>query len=244
MKQQQRVVIVGASSGIGRALALHYLADGARVGLAARREHPLAEIAAQYPHQVEVATIDVTHPEADSQLLALVAQLGGMDVCIISAGIGYQNVELNASLELSTVATNTAGFTRIAVAAFNHFRTQPQGGHLVALSSIAGTKGLGVSPSYSATKRYQSTYMESLTQLATIEKLPIRTTVIKPGFIDTPLIEGANYPCTLSLAYASRLIYKAICKKRSVVVVNWVWRTVVLFWRLIPRWLWVRLSIK
>ncbi len=244
MKQQQRVVIVGASSGIGRALALQYLADGAHVALAARRVQPLEEIAAQYPHQVEVAAIDVTHTEANSQLLALVEQLGGMDVCIISAGIGYQNVQLDASLELATVSTNTAGFTRIAIAAFNYFRTQPQGGHLVALSSIAGTKGLGVSPSYSATKRYQSTYMESLTQLATIEKLPIRTTVIKPGFIDTPLIEGANYPCTLALPYASRLIYKAIRAKRSVVVVNWVWRTVVFFWQLIPRWLWVRLSIK
>ncbi len=244
MKQNhKRVVIVGASSGIGRALALHFAADGAQVAIAARRQERLQQIAAEYPQQIVYAPLDVTAPDAESSLEALIGQLGGMDVCIISAGVGSQNPQLDREPELSTLAVNSFGFTRMAIAAFNHFRHNG-GGHLVAITSIAGTRGLGIAPAYSATKRYQTTYMESLTQLAAIERLPIVTTVIKPGFIDTELIAGSHFPATLSLPYASRLIYRAILKQRPTVVINWLWRVVVMFWHLIPRPLWVKMRIK
>ena len=77
--------------------------------------------------------------------------------------------------------------------AFDYFRKQG-GGHLAAISSIAGTKGLGAAAAYSASKRYQNTYLDALAQLSRMQRLDIRITDIRPGFVDTPLLREGKYP--------------------------------------------------
>ena len=143
-----------------------------------------------------------------------------MDIFLLSSGVGSQNRMLNPEIELATVQTNTAGFTRMVVAAYNYFKEQG-GGQLVVISSIAGTKGLGAAPSYSATKRYQNTYIEALDQLAQMEKLPIVFTDIRPGFVKTDLLKSGKYPMLMKPEYVARKIVKAIGRKKRRVVIDW-----------------------
>ena len=90
--------------------------------------------------------------------------------------------------------------------AFIYFR-KSGGGHLAVISSIAGTKGLGVAPAYSATKRFQNTYIDALEQLSYLQKLNIRFTDIRPGFVATDLLnDGKHYPLLMDAAKVGRHI--------------------------------------
>ena len=158
-------IIVGASSGIGLEVAKLLLADGWRLGVAARREEPLLELKALAPDCVEVKTIDVTSPDAGERLQSLIEQLGGMDLYFHASGIGKQNRTLDEDIELRTMETNAVGFTRMIGVAYRYFAERGTG-HIAAITSIAGTKGLGPAPAYSATKALQATYLQSLEQQA------------------------------------------------------------------------------
>ena len=140
---------------------------------AGRREEKLRHFQAQHPGQVEIQPLDVTQEDAPQQMRTLIGRTGGMDVFLLAAGIGSQNPDLRTDTELNTAATNIDGFIRMITTAFDYFK-QHDGGHIAVISSIAGTKGLGIAPAYSATKRFQNTYIEALTQLAHMQKLAIR----------------------------------------------------------------------
>ena len=119
------------------------------------------------------------------------------------------------------------------------------GGHISVISSIAGTKGLGVAPSYSATKRYQNIYIDALAQLSRMEKQPITFTDIRPGFVRTDLLkDGRNYPMLMSPQYAALRIANAIDRKKRRAIIDWRYAILVFFWRLIPEWLWEWLPIR
>lgn len=237
------VVIVGASSGIGLELARLYIARGYRVALAARRLELLEPLRALAPNKVEIARIDVTDTDATLQIEALVERIDGMDVYIHSAGIGWQNVDLEADVEVRTIAVNVDGFTRCMDYAFSYFASRGKG-HLVAISSVAGTRGLGSAPAYSSSKAYQATYLQCLRQLCSIRHLKgITITDIRPGFVDTALLSGGKYPMLMRVDYAARHILRAIDGHKSVRIVDWRYRILVGLWRLIPRFLWERLPI-
>lgn len=240
----KKAIIVGATSGIGREVSKRLLQEGWKIGIAGRRKALLEELQASSPERVEIQVLDVTHPEAAADLHRLIEKLGGMDLFLLSSGIGAQNPELNSELEISTVRTNAEGFVRMVTAAYAYFRTQ-QTGHLAVISSIAGTKGLGVAPAYSATKRFQNTYMEALAQLSHLEKSGICFTDIRPGFVATDLLKGSKkYPLRMSADRVASHIVRALQHKRRVAVIDWKYRILVFFWRLIPRKLWERLPIK
>ena len=137
-----KAIIVGATSGIGKEVALQLLAKGWELGIAGRRTERLEEIKAQAPQRIHTRRIDVRSNDAASDLLALIADLGGMDLYIHCSGIGCQNTELNPDAELNIVATNVDGFVKLVDCAFSYFLGKG-GGHLCIISSIAGTKGLG-----------------------------------------------------------------------------------------------------
>lgn len=240
----KKIIIIGASSGIGQQVALEYIKAGWRVGVAARRREPLAKLKEEYPAQVEYETIDITTEQAPATLLSLIDKLGGMDVYFHCSGIGHQNKDINVKVELDTIQTNVLGFTQMVDTAFNYFKQHKQAGHIAVVSSIAGTKGLGVSPSYSATKRYNNIYIDCLDQLARMQKLDISFTDIRPGFVTTPLLDdGQHYPMQMTVEYAAKKIFKAVMKRKRVAVIDWKYSLLVFFWQLIPRWLWVRLPV-
>lgn len=240
----KKVIIIGATSGIGREVALIYIAQGWKVGVAGRREAELEALRAAYPEQVSAQALDVTKEDAPQKLQALIEQVGGMDVFLLSSGIGKQNPTLETGLELTTAATNVEGFIRMTNAAYHYFEQQGYG-HLAVISSIAGTKGLGAAPAYSATKGFQNIYMDALDQLARMKKLNIRFTDIRPGFVATPLLNNQKkYPMLMDAPIVALDIVSAIEKKKRVAIIDWKFRLLVGFWRLIPKWIWLRLPVK
>ena len=166
-----------------------------------------------------------------------------MDIFLLSSGIGKQNYALQSEIELATAATNVAGFIRMTNAAYHYFEQQGYG-HIAVISSIAGTKGLGAASAYSATKCFQNTYIDALDQLTRMNKLNISFTDIRPGFVATPLLKDDSYPMLMKATDVAKDIVKAISKKKRVAIIDWKYRILVFFWRLIPRWIWVRLPIR
>ena len=146
----KRIVIIGATSGIGLEVATLCIREGWRVGAAGRREEALEALRATAPEQVETEPLDITRDDAPGQLARLIDKLGGMDIYLHCSGIGKRNTDLLPEIELDTLRTNGEGFVRMVTAAFGYFRANG-GGHLAVISSIAGTKGLGSAPAYSAT---------------------------------------------------------------------------------------------
>lgn len=239
----KKVIIIGATSGIGYEVAKGYLKLGWRVGIAGRREEALEKLRAANPDKIEIQALDVTKEDAPEKLQLLIDKLGGMDLFLLSSGIGSQNIALKPDIEINTARTNVGGFIRLVTAAFHYFKKQG-GGHLAVISSIAGTKGLGSAPAYSATKRFQNTYIDSLAQLSRMEKLNISFTDIRPGFVQTDLLKDRNYPLLMKPDHVANRIIHALNHKKRVAVIDRRYACIVFFWRMIPSWLWERLPVK
>ncbi len=269
----KKAIVMGATSGIGMEVASFLAQRGWQVGIAGRRIERLEEVKrntnlliSESPKasKGEIACyqqIDVTSPEAPSLLLKLIEKLGGMDLYFHSSGIGWQNNSLDIEKEMKTVETNGLGFVRMVDTAFNWFAQQNQGQEpgqgqrqgkdrscetyrIACITSIAGTKGLGAAPAYSATKRFQNHYLECLTQQAHMRHLPIAITDIRPGFVKTDLIAGSNYPLQLTPQEVAQQIVNAIERRKTVKTIDWKYSILVSLWLMIPRCIWTRLTIK
>lgn len=234
----RRAIVIGASSGIGREVAKLLMKDGWTIGVAARRVDLLKELDA-----TAVEQIDVTKEDATERLQALISRLGGMDLIFYASGIGKQNRELKEDIELATIQTNGMGFTRIIGEAYRYFAAQGHG-HIAAITSIAGTKGLGPAPSYSATKAMQNVYLQALEQQAMTRGLNIHFTDIRPGFVDTALLsDDFHYPMMLKPEKVAKEIIYAIDHHRHIQVIDWKYRLLTALWRGIPRWVWRRIRL-
>jgi len=233
-----KAIVIGASSGIGREVAKLLIADGWTVGVAARRVELLQTLGA-----AAVEPIDVTTETAMEHLRSLIYKIGGMDLFFYASGIGKQNRELKEDIELATVQTNGLGFTRMIGEAYRYFAEQGHG-HIAAITSIAGTKGLGPAPSYSATKAMQNVYLQALEQQANARGLKIRFTDIRPGFVDTALLSGDfKYPMMLRPERVAKDIVSAIKGRKHIRVIDWKYRLMTALWRRIPRWVWRRMRL-
>jgi len=192
--QDQRVIITGASSGIGRALAEALVARGARLGLISRRQTQLTELAESLNRgtgllPAATATADVTRADEVQQAVAAIErELGPCDVLIASAGIHiptpgprFSPADANA-----VIATNVQGVIN-AIGAVLPGMVERRRGHVVAIASMAGLLGLPGVAAYSASKAAVITLMESLS--IDLRRYGIRTTTICPGFVDTPLLK-------------------------------------------------------
>lgn len=240
----KKVIIIGATSGIGREVALVYIAQGWTVGVAGRREAELESLRAMAPEQVFTQVLDVTKDDAAEHLQSLINKVGGMDLFLLSSGIGKQNYTLETEIELATAATNVDGFIRMTNAAYHYFEKQGHG-HLAVISSIAGTKGLGAAAAYSATKGFQHMYIDALDQLSRMQKLNISFTDIRPGFVATPLLKSSKkYPMLMHAPIVALDIVDALKRKKRVAIIDWRFCLLVGFWRLIPKWIWLRLPVR
>lgn len=236
-------IIIGASSGIGYEIALRLIADGWRVGLAARRTDKLEALAAKHPGQVFATAIDITAEDANRSLRTFIGQIGGMDLYLHVAGLGWQNHTLEPDKELRTIETNALGFARMTGEAYRYFAERGSG-HIAVISSIAGTKGLGAAPAYSATKAFDANYIQALEQQAHIRHLPIHFTDIRPGFVRTDLLaDGRKYPLLMDASKVADDIVQSIYRHRHVRVIDWRYRILTALWRCIPSCIWRRLRI-
>ena len=237
----KKIIIIGATSGIGRGLAEQYACEDCLIGITGRRENLLKEICAQDKDKRFYQVCDITHTETTiSSLETLVQEMGGMDMLIISAGTGELNPQLSYQLEEPTLRTNVEGFTNIADWGFRYFEQQ-KGGHLITISSVGGTRGSGVAPAYNASKAYQINYMEGLRQKAAKLPFPIYTTDIRPGFVDTAMAKGEGLFWVTPVDKAVKQIKRAISKKKKIAFISRRWRYVAELFRLIPSALYCRM---
>lgn len=239
----QKAIVVGATSGIGKEVALVLAERGWQVGICGRRTTLLKSIAEETENIIGYKELDVTKDDAPTLLREFVEETGGMDLYFHSSGIGWQNPDMNSEKELLTVETNATGFTRMVTAAYRYFEESSRKGHIACISSIAGAKGLGAAPAYSATKRFQNHYLECLEQNARMRGVKVRFTDIRPGFVATNLIAGGSYHMQLTAKETAMEIVHALERKKSIAVIDWKYAILVFFWKLIPRYLWVRMKV-
>ena len=241
--KNKKVVIIGASSGMGMEVAKLLLDEDCQLGVAARREDRLQALKQLAPDRVVTATIDVTAEDAPHRLRSLIDEMGGMDLFFYSSGIGKQNRTLEPDIELNTFNTNAMGFARMIGEAYRYFAERGEG-HIAAITSIAGTKGLGPAPSYSATKAMQNVYLQALEQQSNARGLKIRFTDIRPGFVDTALLSGDfRYPMMLKPEKVARQIVRALKSKRHIQIIDWKYSLLTACWRRLPRPLWRHLKL-
>jgi short-subunit dehydrogenase len=196
----QKTLIIGATSGIGRTLALQYAASGHLVGATGRR----------------------------------------LDLLIYNAGWGEPMEALDAAVDTATVDINVNGFLAAIHYGWRYFTAQGHG-HLVTVSSIAGSRGNRYSPAYSAAKAFQSTYFEGLYIKAKKMKIPLYVTDIQPGFVDTKMAKGPRF-WVAPVDKAARQIVRAIEHKRRLAYITRRWWLVAKLFRWIPGWIYYRIG--
>jgi short-subunit dehydrogenase len=232
-------VIIGASSGIGEALAHQLDREGWRLGLLARRLDRLEALRQTLAPGTVVRRIDVTRGDAAAILDEVIETLGGVDLAIISAGTGH-NEALHWELDVETVAVNVLGFMAMAQVAMRHFLKRGRG-HLVGISSVAALRG-NRAASYAASKAFQSVYLDGLRDLARHGGHPIVVTEVQPGFVDTammkpdrPLPAVVRRLFVASPAKAARQILRAVQKRKKHAYITRRYAVVALLLKLLPR---------
>ena len=185
---RRTAVIVGASSGIGEALAHMLSREGWRLGLLARRLDRLENLREALGRDNVVRFMDISRDDATSVFESLSIELAGVDLVILSAGTGHLNPKLDAAPDIDTISVNVIGFMKLAQAAMLHFLKHGSG-HLVGITSIAALRGNRDGAVYAASKAFQSVYLDGLRELATKSGLPITVTEVQPGFVATAMMK-------------------------------------------------------
>lgn len=218
---KKNIIIIGATSGIGKELALLYLKDGHKVAITGRRQNLLDEFQQQFPQQIITACFDVMGNDNIPQLETLIQQLGGMDVFIYNSGYGDISERIDPVIDNTTIKTNVNGFAEMTGWVFNWFCEKGEG-QIAATSSISASRGSGFAPAYAASKAFMSTYMEGLHLKNRRLKKNIAVTDIQPGFVRTKMAKGKQFWVS-SPEKAGRQMYSAINrrKKRAYITRRW-----------------------
>ncbi|MFA5404467.1 MAG: SDR family NAD(P)-dependent oxidoreductase [Ignavibacteria bacterium] len=237
----KKVIIIGATSGIGRELAKVFSEKGYLVGITGRRENLLQELKNENPESYLIKSFDISQPETNANNLdELVNELGGLDLIIINSGTGNGNDNLDFKIEKETIDTNVLGVTEISDWAFNYFRKQGYG-QIALVSSIAGMRGGRFAPAYSASKAFIINYAEGLRQKAKKLKLPIYVTDIRPGFVDTAMAKSPAKFWVATPQKAAAQIYSALKRKMKIAYITKRWIIFAYLMKLLPKWIFDRI---
>ena len=237
IQNKKKAIVIGASSGIGEALAKVLSQNGYEVGLVARRIGLLRELQKEIPAQTYLRRIDVSQAEEAMRLLQeLIEEMGGMDLVVINSGINTRNINLDWEGEIETINVNVSGFVAMANVAVKHFLRQ-NSGHLVGISSIAGLRGSGTCSSYNASKAFVSNYLEGLRHK--LRQNNIYVTDIRPGLVDTDLIRGQPGLFWVASAQgAGEQIFQAIKKRKKIAYITRRWCIIAWLIKILPDWIW------
>ena len=228
------IVIIGATSGIGKALFEKYANGANRIGIIGRRTHLLDELHQKYPSKTIPTQADITHLEEIEQAInTLHDMLGKIDLAIVCAGIGEINTTLDYAVERPTIDTNIVGWTFVIDLLYHIFEQQGHG-HLVAITSVGGLRGEPMAPAYSATKAYQINYMEALRKKAFKNGRHITVTDIRPGLVDTAMAKGEGLFWVMPVEKVAGQIIVAIRKQKSIAYVTKRWHVLAVINKFLP----------
>ncbi|MBD0333543.1 MAG: SDR family NAD(P)-dependent oxidoreductase [Chitinophagaceae bacterium] len=230
--KQKKIIIIGASSGIGKEMAKIY-AQHNLVAISGRRNDLLLQLQNQYPEAIIPFCFDVTGIGNIAHLQSMIKRLGGLDLLIYNAGFGDPSKELNCESEIITTKTNVNGFVEIVSWTFNYFVQQGHG-QIAITSSVAALRGNSWAPAYSASKAFMSNYAEGLNIKAKRMVKDIVITDIKPGFVDTKLAKGNTRFWTSSPQKAARQIVRAIVKRKRSAYITRRWWLVAQLLKILP----------
>jgi short-subunit dehydrogenase len=243
----QRAIVVGASSGIGEAVARRLAAGGCRVALVARRAGELARVRDDILRaggQADVHPHDVTRPdEVPAVFAAVCRELGGLDLIVYAAGIMPRIAadEYRFATDADVVHVNVLG----AIAWLNEAAVRfaaARAGTIVGISSVAGDRGRRGYPAYHASKAALDAYLESLRNR--LSRLGVAVVTVKPGPVDTPMSRGlARLPLLIDAETAARRILRVARGRSRVAYVPGTWRPIMFVLRNVPGWLFQRLDI-
>ncbi len=242
------VFLTGASSGIGEALAFEMAKRGAIVGMLARREEFLKQISEKIEQDggtVRYFAADVTDAKAVAEAAQILRnEFGKIDILIANAGIGGNNEEtrnLNPEAVAKVININLLGAVN-AVAAVLPQMLEKKSGQLVAVSSLAGFRGLPKSAAYSASKAGMTAFFESVR--LDVKHKGVDVTIIQPGFIKTPLtsVRGAKMPFLMELDDAIPHFMSAIEKHKKFAAFPWQLATLVRAGKFFPAWFYDKIA--
>lgn len=226
-------LIIGGSSGIGKALACQLANNGNYIIITGRRLNKLLEVKELFPNQINIIQHDVRDYKSSEMMLnESIALLKTIDLIIYSSGVGEPNYDLEWSKEVPTLETNIMGAVKIYGLAYQLFKKQGFG-HLVGISSIAGIRGNRHVPAYFASKAFQINYLESLWLKGKRSKSNIFVTDVRPGFVDTDMAIGKTFWMS-DTTKAAQQIMKAIEKKKKRVYITKRWFLIALVLKILP----------
>ncbi len=231
---KKTIIIIGATSGIGRALFEKYAADGKRIGIVGRRTNLLDELRHEHPDTTVTATADITkQDETERAIDVLRAELRYIDLAIVCSGTGDINATLDYAVERPTIDTNITGWTFVIDTLYHVFEQQGHG-HLVAITSAGGLRGEPMAPAYSASKAYQINYMEALRKKAYKGGNNIHVTDIRPGLVDTAMAKGEGLFWVMPVEKVANQIVAAIRKQKSKAYVTKRWHILAIINKNLP----------
>lgn len=228
------IIIIGATSGIGKAIFEFYAAKHNLIAIVGRRSHLLELLHQKYPSHTITAKTDITDiSETEKTLDYLCYEMPQIDLVIVCSGTGDINKLLDYSKERLTIETNITGWTFVVDQIYR--RLEKQGyGHLVAISSVGGLRGEPNSPAYSASKAYQINYMESLRKKAFKNGGQIIVTDIRPGLADTAMAKGEGLFWVMPVEKVARQICKAISRQKSKAYITRRWHLLAIIIKNMP----------
>lgn len=179
----KKAIIIGASAGIGRALALAMSKAGYEVGITARRAELLNTLQTEMAGKSYIKVMDIAKTEeARAQLSELVAEMGGMDIIVLNSAVGHGFLAWETDKEM--IMVNTLGTVALGDWAADFFKKQEKG-HLVGISSVAMHRAFRTAIVYSATKSFLSAYLQGVRHYFVHKKGVFTVTDIRPGFVET-----------------------------------------------------------
>lgn len=233
----KKMIIIGATSGIGESLARQAIQKGYKVGGTGRRVERLDQLKKELGEDFYYREMDVQQQmKASSQLLSLIEEMGGMDIIVLNAGISNYPASSIISMEQEIIDVNVSGFVQLFGESFQYFRKQGYG-QIVGVSSIAALFGSSRAAPYSASKAFISTYMQAYRQRCNQAGYDITITDVKPGFVKSEMTEGKKGMFWVAeTEKAVRQMLKDIEKKKSYSYVTRRWRFIAWLLKLTPNW--------
>ncbi len=240
----KNVIITGATSGIGRELAIQFSEKGYKVGLIGRRVERLVEVQKEIGNNAFIKPLDVTDIEnAEGAYLELINEMGGLDIMILNAGVGRDSRKLTWGSDWQTINVNVTAFAHGMNVAFQYFLDEKKTGQIVGMSSIASTLASGRAAAYTASKHFISNYMTGFRQKANRMRVDITITDIKPGFVVSEMTENnKGMFWVASTEKAVKQMVKAIEAKKNHAYVTKRWRLIAWIAKSVPQFIWDQLT--